>query len=486
MGTLEQLAAQLLLGGQGQEEEGSNIFETEGSSQKTPNINISSLEKLVAQENPYYMINSGTSAAMNAAQEYLKPLGVDEESGRYVVRDTYSDALPWALGAGVLQGVLSGFGDDYQGTLQNRYLEALSGQEPSGYLPGKLFSNAKTQAQLFGQRNQGPSILEREERKAKNDLTKEIVSKIMENPRNASKALPLIQNLGLFGSPKQRTIVDEDMEFLNGGATLEPAARTSQEPTRGLEGVMLDDIKAEANRLMDEGATPAQAYQTARDIYGSKKGELDRQYKRIEDAEKAGQEAKTFVSQLQLALQGAGDTGKFGSLKQGIAGLLGEVGVEGQGAKYAAGQDVETFSNEAVKQFGRAFKGPMSDRDVQIMLRAAPSLTTEEATNQAILDRWNFAAELQLAYADFMRGKQSQGVPVAEAESQWTAIRNKNPYVVKVGGKYEINPAWLTGELNLADAPQASSQSSGSGSPPAGYEFTGRVDSQGRKGIRKK
>lgn len=486
MGTLEQLAAQLLLGEQGQEEENSNIFEMGANTQRTPNINISSLEKLVAQENPYYMINSGTSAAMNAAQEYLKPLGVDEDTGRYVVRDTYSEALPWALGAGVLQGVLSGFGDDYQGTLQDRYLQALSGQEPSGYLPGKLFSNAKTQAQLFGQRNQGPSILEREDRKAKNEITKEIVSKIMENPRNARAALPLIQNLGLFGTPKQRTIVDEDAEFLNGASDLEATRQAPNQPARGIEGAMLDDIKSEANMLMDEGATPSQAYQAARDIYGAKKGELDRQYKRIEEAEKAGQEAKNFVGQLQLALQGAGDTGKFGSLKQGIAGLLGEVGVEGQGAKYAAGQDVETFSNEAVKQFGRAFKGPMSDRDVQIMLRAAPSLTTEEATNQAILDRWNFASELQLAYADFMRGKQAQGVPVSEAESQWTALRNKNPYVMKIGGKYEINPAWLTGELNLTDEPQRSSQSSSIDSPPSGYEFTGRVDAQGRKGIRKK
>lgn len=275
MGTLEQLAAQLLLGEQGQEEENSNIFEMGANTQRTPNINISSLEKLVAQENPYYMINSGTSAAMNAAQEYLKPLGIDEDSGRYVVRDTYSEALPWALGAGVLQGVLSGFGDDYQGTLQDRYLQALSGQEPSGYLPGKLFSNAKTQAQLFGaQQRQQQGQLELKEKKAR--LTK-LQDKLLENGvtldtdeegnmwfKKIPALDPIAKESALIGAKKTAELAAEDdfwrRQSQGGIETLNPNSPKAKAIASGEE-------KLTALRKELQGAQAFQDYQVAEKGY---------------------------------------------------------------------------------------------------------------------------------------------------------------------------------------------------------------------------
>jgi hypothetical protein len=196
--------------------------------------------------------------------------------------------------------------------------------------------------------------------------------------------------------------------------------------------------------MIANGATPGEAYTTARQAYGTKREELERQYKRVEEAEKQAAELKTLTANLRNSAQKAGNTGAGGQLLQGLSGIAGFVN-DSQQEKYAAGQDLESQATEIVGIKGRTFTGPMSDRDVALMLKQSPSLGTEESTNQAILDRWDYAANLQSAYVDFMRAAQAKGVSVSQAEQAWKQIKEENPYVVKTENGYDINPAWKEG-----------------------------------------
>lgn len=257
-----------------------------------------------------------------------------------------------------------------------------------------------------------------------------------DTPQKQAQLVAAAQSMGVLPDDFKLVVPDR-----------KPVASTLGQYSRGVEGTLLDQMNAEIQAQVDSGISPSQASMNVRKVYDDRVAQLDRQYKSIEDAEKAGNDLSALSGQLRNALQRAGNTGFGGQLAQTTAGLAGLVS-SGQRDKYAAGQDVESFRKDAVGIFGRGFKGPMSDRDVKIMLSSAPSLGTEEATNDAILSRWDYVANLQKAYATFMRDQQDRGVPVSLAEKRWSAIKNENPYTIQdVHGKYYTNPAWEGGSI---------------------------------------
>lgn len=109
-------------------------------------------QKVIASENPYYQFASVPQAVQKSAMQMMQPSGYDE-NGDLVVPASRSEALPWAVGSGLLQGVLEGLGSDYQNTLTDRYTNVASGAEAGGYLPDALFGSAKRQGKLFNQLN---------------------------------------------------------------------------------------------------------------------------------------------------------------------------------------------------------------------------------------------------------------------------------------------------------------------------------------------
>lgn len=384
-------------------------------------------QKAIAAENPYFAF---AEPAANIAGSALKIY--QSNPSAYSGREA---ALYGGL-AGAIQGALTGFGKDYQNKLTDRYntalAQAIAGGTPSVEgLPDALFGRAKQGGVLFRVMNQA----QRDElANAGDQQTKQEIARafIQANP-------------SLF--------------------RLRSASGGTAAPAAGVEGNLLAEQESAVNRLIDQGVPGGQAGELVGKVYSAKREELNRQYQRVEEAEKAGADLAAMVSQLRRATAEAGNTGAAGQMRHWLAGAAGLAGNEGQQKKYAAGQEVESFSNEVVKQMGRAFKGPMSDRDVQIMLRAAPGLGTEEATNQAILDRWEYIAELQRTYAEFMRAAQARGVPVSEAESAWSKLKKENPYVIKQGSDYVINPAWFGGGNPL---------SGGGTAPVVGGTFQGQ------------
>lgn len=402
MGALESLAAELL-GQQSQE--------------------------LIAKENPYYQFVQPAQAFSQGALS-AKTTGQDPRA------ELWNKAIAASVG-GLLGGGLQGLGNSYQNTLTDRYQRALGqsllGQESSaeGLSPG-LFGAAKRGGKLFGAVRRAGSV-------EMGDAAS------MQTEQDINRAV-IAANPSLFRLKSQ------------GGS--------EAKPPEGVEGNLLAEQEAAINRLMDNGVPGGQAAETVGKTYAAKREELDRQYKRVEEAEKAGADLSAMVGQLRRALGEAGNTGAAGQLRQMAAGAAGLFGSESQQKKYAAGQDVESFSNEVVKQMGRAFKGPMSDRDVQIMLRAAPGLGTEESTNQEILNRWEYVAELQKTYAEFMRAAQAKGIPVSDAEGAWSKLKEQNPYVVKTAGGWQTNPAWLGGENPVGG--------DSAGTPSVGGMFNGQ------------
>lgn len=103
-------------------------------------------QKAIAAENPYYTIGSTTKQIADLPLQMIT-----QAPGKF----STTDALAWALGSGLVNGIMQGMGDQYQNTLQDRYSNALTqailGQpvDESSRLSSKLFGQAKQEGTLF-------------------------------------------------------------------------------------------------------------------------------------------------------------------------------------------------------------------------------------------------------------------------------------------------------------------------------------------------
>lgn len=391
--------------------------------------------------------------------------GIADSLGQSVIQKSRDYKLGDVVASALISGMLGGgFGQasrDYQAGQRKDYNDIILGALTGEPMPS---ASPNMDRSLFEQAKQQRSVLDlidqKEQRDLRNkailDTRKEIVSEIIKHPGSATRGLRALEMLQGGGGSDRAPLVSGSLD--KGPAPkvdlftpLEPTDTTAKPATRGAEGSLLDEVSREANKLIDEGAEPTQAYVTARELLKTKRDELKDQYKRIEESSKAGESLQSLVDQMRLAKQNAGYTGYAGQAMQSLSGLLG-LASEGQHSKYAAGQELESFGKDVIQLNGKALKGPMSDRDVQLMLKSGPTLGNSPETNDAILNRWEHVANLQSQYADFMREQQRKGLPVAEAEQSWTAIRKANPYIIKENGSYRVNPSWLGDDSDSGSA----------------------------------
>jgi len=437
---------------------------------------MAGLEELAAA-----LMGEQTQGIIRAENPYYRLQSVPQQIGDLTIKTIASnpgkvktkDALMFGLLSGLGSGVLGGMGDNYQQTLTDRY---------AGAVKDSMLGNAPSEdglsANLFGSATRAGNLFKvsqaLEDRKLENatqaEIRKAAAKSFMEakTPRQREQAMAAAQTLGLFGQQgaESSPIALPAVPTAGGDAQAAQAGES-----RGVEGSILDEVSREANNLMDQGFEPAQAAITSRQIYSEKKEQLGRQYKRVEEAQKAADTARTLADQIQSQLDEVGYTGTGGGMAQFGAKIAGALGNESQRKKKAAGENVETFAKDAIAQFGSVFKGPMSDRDVQIMLKGTPSLTNEPETNNDILNRWRFASEVQQRYVDFMYDAQEKGIPVAKAEKMWSDVRKKSPYVVKNGDKWEMNKSWIGQE---AESGASGSWGGGSAVPAVGGSFNGQ------------
>lgn len=348
------------------------------------------------------------------------------------------DAILGAAISGLFGGAMGGLSSNYQADRTSKYndllLGAMGGQDVTGNrdVTSALARTAQTEAEKF-KALQG--FKEADDLRAlKNQIGLQAGATLSASPNNARDILSKVLGVNV--------------------AEPTPIVSTPSE-NRGIEGSMLDDIAMETNRLIEAGLPPTQAATTARDAYSARKKELMDSYAKVDEAEKSGQALLRMTDQLESAVQGAGDTGFAGGIKQGIAGILGEFGSGSQAQKYASGKEVQSLGAEIVRNARQIGSGPMSDKDVQMYLQSGPSLTNPEETNKAIIERMRTAGQLQSKYAEFMRNQRELGVPVNKAEQAWSGLVAENPYFIRneQTGTLVPNPAWKESFGSTATVP---------------------------------
>lgn len=352
-----------------------------------------------------------------------------------------------ALISGLLGGGLSGLSKDYQDTQKGLYRDYLLG----GLLSGNPQASPDLEPSLLDVGNQNLSLFgvvnALDQKRAKQALAtereKSIIEAIAKNPYAADK---VVSAIGKYtGETKPAVVQPGDV-----GASVSPASEPQAGPKRTVEGGLLDEMQRETQKLMETGAyTPAQASEAVTAAFKGKREQMSKQYERIQESSKAGQELSNLADSMEYALGHAGYTGAYGDTAQSLAGIRQFLN-EDQAKKYAAGKDVKSLGIDVIKSTGKVLKGPMSDADIRLMLSAGPELSNPAETNASILGRWRYAAALQNKYSDFMQEALDKAVPVADAERAWRELVKSNPYLIRnQAGELVPNTQWqeaLTGE----------------------------------------
>ena len=347
-------------------------------------------------------------------------------SGKNATRDAILGSALSGLFGGAMGGMSQNYQADRQGKYQDLLRQAMEGTDVSGStdVTSGLAKQAQNQANLM---NSQRAFRELDQEQTLNNDIKRTA---------AANALSINPNLGnsvlekVLGIPTQQTEMAESVD-----------------PNRSGEGRLIDEIKNETRALINSGIPPTQAGAIARSTFEARQKELTDSYKKVDEAALSGESLLRMVDNLEASADYAGNTGQFGGIRQGVAGILGGVGLEGQERKYQAGKTLQSLGAEIVRNARQVGSGPMSDRDVQMYLQSGPLLTNPEGTNQDIINRMRFAGKIQSGYADFMREQRGKGTPVYEAETQWSSIVKENPYFVtdKQSGKLQANPNWEIG-----------------------------------------
>lgn len=96
------------------------------------------MQKNLAAENPYYRLQAAPVAIGQALAQNAGDLP-----------GSTKEKLGWALGTGLISGMLGGAGDEYQNVLSDRYQNAIFGGSDGSDLSPNLFNAAKRQRSLL-------------------------------------------------------------------------------------------------------------------------------------------------------------------------------------------------------------------------------------------------------------------------------------------------------------------------------------------------
>jgi hypothetical protein len=253
-----------------------------------------------------------------------------------------------------------------------------------------------------------------------------------------------LEQMGVqFGNPRLRdAVLSQYLKPNIGTETAKPTIGGAIDGVGGPEGSVGAKVLALATALSDGDTPTVGALQQARTILQPQIDEIKDQYKSIEESAKTAEKARQNAATIRASSKAAGYTGFGGGalqLGKGAAGLLFSDAEDA----YTAGQKLEAFKTKGIEEIGPAFKGPMSDKDVQIMLQAYPGIDKTEEFNLDYADKLEAVAAMQEKYVDFMREQRTLGVPANKANEAWDAVRRKIPLIDPKTG--EPNEAWTSG-----------------------------------------
>jgi len=408
----------------------------------------------IAAENPYFQLQT----TPEVLTQYMQEAAI-KTPGRYKNRDL---AL-YGLGSGLLSGILSSIGENYQNKLTDRFQretgEAMLGvnSPDTGYLPPNLFRSARNAGGIFTLQEQYKAAQDRaaaqsnlnqalalEDARSQSALKQKLLEELVKNPRKAAAIMPLLQQLGgannaagaIPGSegnvlPQEERLSEPDVQqgpVLNEFG-IEPLVEKQKRLTREL----MQDPEVSAN----------QAAIGARGLIEDEKKSNAAGFKKLEDIRaKAAQQIDLADTVDQVLGEGLkpGRGARFGqalaesSIDLGLGDLL---GFDNQRA--ALGQMLESKKGVVMGMNRVVGSGSQSDMEAKAYLMGGPGLDKDTATNQEMARRLRQIGERNRDYADFVQMVQDSGGSVSQADKLWSKYERANPLWIKKGGRLVPN-----------------------------------------------
>jgi len=401
-------------------------------------------QKVIATQNPYY--------ALQAVPEQIGGL-TEQLVTQAPTRFSAKEYLPWAVGSGLLSGLLGSAGQDYQNTLTGRYLQAAMGQKPQGYLPSGLFGSAARQGGLFSMIN---DIKDQEALrlgltqgmvdtiKNRNDMQKAVLEALSKanTPRAAGQVLSAAKAMGINvgdsapsalpssqGGPIATTVKPEEEEI---GPEL---------PLKTMRDVESDILR---QKIDEEGIPPGAAQEAAtkytnelrqrnKALFGDKLKEQQETVSKIEELVRSGEEG----------IEKAGKTGSgLASAYEGTLAWLDQyTGKFPEAREQAAGDQLL----KTTKQLGAAINrivgsGALSYFESRALFETAMSPTNTQSQNKILLKKYENGLALVKEHNDFMNYVLDRyGGSPTKAQALWEAYKRDQPILVKEGKEYVIN-----------------------------------------------
>jgi hypothetical protein len=446
------------------------------------------VDQIIAAENPYYMGATGVNSFMPLISQLSQPtLRSNGTFGPAALSGT--SAAPWLAGGSFLSGLLKGLGNQYQADQQQQYFDAVRGGDTSK-LSSSLFGQVQKDKQLFGALR---DIKNQDVEDARKNAFIEALAKT-EDPGQQARIIKTGKQLGYFGDeievPEMRPV---------GVPT--SSALSELGPDLGVQSV---DV-VEANRFQElaaagwprtQAATAAKAY--AEDMR-ERAGKLFTP--KLKESSDAIGTAEDIIRKGEEGVAKAGNTGsKLGSAYEKTVAFLSPIlpGEQAEARQQAVGDTLLSQTQNLGAMLNRIKgSGALSDMESRALFETAMSPTKTKDQNEAILQQYKNGLAIMKEHQDFLSYAASKTMATPEiAQSLWEKYKLENPIVSKNNkGDYTVDQnrtpwqkfdfkdayrRFLTGEVA-----QGVSGADAIEEPPLGYEFTGTIDAQGRKGLRR-
>lgn len=404
-------------------------------------------QKVIASENPYYQLGAVPQIFGQAVQDY-QPKNRSEMWQR-----SLAASLSGLLGAG-----LQAYGNRYQNTLTDRYLNAANiaakGEIPSqeGLTP-TLFGSAQRQGQLGNIFNtlQARQYLEADKvRQDKQEADKQ--NRLLEfwksNPDRA-EALGITPD-AIFGAQAKPQTATPAAPTPSAAAALPVAVDavgegvSAEEPELDWVGnlrtqftPLMDQVEAEALKARRAGTPPATAEQAALKKFGPK---IKMEEIRAKELQAKADKAKANIevaNKIDNALATGVYTGPLGETNAKVNRLWGALtDNEEAKAKGTAGNELGALKSSFMSTFRVVGAGSSSDLESKAYMASGAGLDKMSGFNEEFAARTRQVAERDLDYIEFMNTMMAEGMPIAQADTLWIRYTRDVPLWEKVGKKY--------------------------------------------------
>jgi soluble lytic murein transglycosylase-like protein len=401
-------------------------------------------QETIAEYNPYLQFAAAPQAM---AQTIQANIGKSLDSN-----ELWKNAFAASIG-GLASGALQGLGQDYQGTLTDRYNETLlgtlAGQPADGSnLPSGLFGDIQRKAKLFKVQQGMSDYIKKKELEAATALEDrkqagreklEILKARIKNP---------------WGMPEESPPVESPADTTIGAAKEAPAkALADREETPAAMYRRLLRESGGNDKFAREEVKAKTAARTAEKVEAE--DYLIKKRDAVTDSQRK-------LTDLELAIKGAGQTGTSmvgeETVRSGQLAVRDWLGSDEASQRRAARQGLSSMQLELAGEVRKMFPGQVSDREMALYLKSVMGPDKTPAMNAILFNRLKKATIAGKQRVDLIDKFVSEGASLREATR---AVDYTLEKMVPLFVNGEINPDRLN--LNIEEIPTSALISGGAG-----------------------